>query len=194
MLSERVLEAARLTASSVNNEANPFWLGGKSALEVTFPQFAASESPLDGAGGTLFQVLRVTSAGEIGGLSCLYGKGVTGAQLVLSLYTELSPGSFVLCSSTSNLAAGAGAGLFEVGGRLRLPGRLAGGDVVVAALSWTAVGSGAGPVLGCRAAPVGGFAPYGSAARSSSVTVPPASFSFTSLPVSAVSPWIGLCR
>lgn len=193
MLSDAVLESARLLSGQINGEFGPLWGGGSSGQEVTFPQFAASTSNL-GNGGSYFHLIRSSSAGMFRGATCLYGMGDRGAGLFVSLYVEASPGVFAIRTVTGDLSADAGFANGEVGGDFGLPVDLESGDRAVLGLTWSTIGSGAAPTVGARTTVLAADQPYGHHVKATAHDFPPPVLNFASLPAADLAPWMGLYK
>lgn len=192
-LTSDLIEVARVSAQTLNGQFPPLWMGGDRSCEVTFPQFAATGAEL-GAGGTYFHVGRASSAGPFVGAACLFGRGATGSSLLLSVYTESSPGKFDLRGSTGELVASAGTALGEVSGAFFSPVAVELGGMFVVALSWATSGSGAAPMVGQRSGVLSSAAPYGHQVKQASTSVPPSTLTFQSMTVGDRAPWIGLYK
>ncbi|WP_107984201.1 hypothetical protein [Rhodococcus sp. OK519] len=192
-LNRDLVEAARVSARTLNGQFPPLWMGGVDACEVTYPQFAASPAEL-GSGGTYFHLARVSTAGPFEGATCLFGRGGTGSRLVLSLYVESAPGVFRLRGATNDLVSHAASAVGEVSGSFGVPVQVEVGDLVVLGLSWATSGSGSAPSVGQRAGVLPVRAPYGLQVRQASVTSPPSTLTFQSMTVGDRAPWIGLYK
>ncbi|ASN69200.1 hypothetical protein 7S3_22 [uncultured Caudovirales phage] len=192
-LRKHVIEAAKVTAKVVNGQFPPLWVGGLSATEVTFPQFAAAPATL-GTAGTYFHLIRVGSAGVYRGAACLYGRGATGSSLTLSLYTEAELGRFALRATTGNLVSASASAMEEVGGDFGGPVNIAIGDLCVLGLTWGTSGSGDAPTIGQRSGVLPVQAPYGHQVKLSTATALPSSLTFQALTVGDRAPWIGLYK